>query len=156
MTSTGGDLLSNFNLSGGQIGCHSAWDLVTTVTGDIALTRDLAENNRQRLLLWLATPKGERPDPSLGCCIHDYFHQKITKDLPRRLSLDMRADLLSVFPTLNIKNINVTAVTPLSGGNREIECDISLGDDSLQFLANFEALDATNEIINQLIYSGGT
>ena len=155
VNSSGGDLLGNFNLHSGRVGCHSAWDLITTVSGDIALTRDAAENNRQRLLMWLATPKGERLDPTLGCCIHDYFHQKITSDLPRRLELDMRADLLSVFPELSIRNIKIVSNTYLSGGNREIVCDITLGNDSLQFLANLFDMQGTNEAINDLIYHGG-
>lgn len=151
----GGDLLSNFSYSGGLCSCHSTWDLITTITGDLALTKDDAENNRQRLLMWLMLPKGERLDPSLGCCIHDYFHQKMTGTIYRELELDMQVDLKGVFPDLKIRNIQVESISDITSGNRTIQCGITLGNDDLKFVANFEELVMINEDINSLLYYGG-
>lgn len=153
---SGGDLLSNFNLSSWIVGCHSSFDLVTTITGDLALTKDDAENNRQRLLMWMALPKGERINPALGCCLHDYFHEKITGNISRRLQLDLQKDLKGVFPDLNIKNISVEKIAPLSGGIREILVAITLGDDSLQFIANWNEIMGANEEINSIMLTGGS
>ena len=151
----GGDILCNFDLTGWLIGCHSSWDLRTTVTGDLALTKDETENNRQRLLMWMALPKGERLDPSLGCCIHDYFHEKITGNVSRRLALDMRSDLKQVFPDLDIKNISIDKVSGLEGGNTEVVASISLGNDGLQFVANWNEIMSINEEMTSIIYNGG-
>jgi hypothetical protein len=151
----GGDLLSNFSLSGGMCGCHSTWDLTPTITGDLALTKDETENNRQHLLMWLALPKGERLNPSLGCCLHDYFHRKITGTIYRELSLDIGSDLKSVFPEVDIKNIVVESISDLSGGNRTMQIGITLGDDDLQFVADFNTITEINDTINSLLYYGG-
>ena len=151
----GGDLLSNFNLHSWLVGCHSAWDLMTTVTGDLALTRDEAENNRQRLLMWMALPKGERLNPSLGCCLHDYFHEKITGNIGRRIELDLKKDLTALFPNLSIKNIAVDSITPLSGGIHEMQIEVSLGDDSFQFVANWNEIAGANDTINSIMYTEG-
>jgi hypothetical protein len=151
----GGDLLCNFDLHSWVIGCHSSWDLVTTVTGDLALTKDEDENNRQRLLMWLALPKGERLNPKWGCCLHDYFHEKMTGNISRRLELDIRSDLKDVFPNMNIKNIAVTSVKASTEGLREISIDMSLGNDNLRFVADFNNIASVNEEINSLIYTGG-
>ncbi|MFA5452382.1 MAG: hypothetical protein WC248_02260 [Candidatus Methanomethylophilaceae archaeon] len=152
----GGDLLTNFSLRGGLYRCHSMWDLVTTITGDLALTKDEAENNRQRLLMWLALPKGERPDsPSLGCCLHDYFHAKIDGATIRRLRLDVSSDLKSVFPDLDIKNTSVESIGSTSTGNREIMIGVTLGDDDMRFIADFDNMSAINYNISSLLFYGG-
>ncbi len=151
----GGDLRSTFELGGGLCSCHKNWDLSTTVNGDLALTKDEYENNRQRLLMWLALPKGERLNPSLGCCLHDYFHAKVTGVTYRQLELDMRCDLKSVFPDLDIKNIAVEDISGLSEGNRTIQVGVTLGNDKLRLLADFNSVSAVNDTINSLLYYGG-
>jgi hypothetical protein len=151
----GGDLLCNFSLSGSMLTCHTNFDLLTTITGDLALTKDDEENNRQRLLMWMATPKGERINPATGCCLHDYFHEKMTGSIYRRLELDLKTDLKSVFPTLDIKNLSVDNISDLESGNRTIQVGITLGDDSLKFVADFNSLVSFNDTINSLIYYGG-
>ena len=152
---TGGDLRSNFSLGPGLCGCHSSFDLSLTVTGDLALTADEEENNRQRLLMWMALPKGERLNPNLGCCLHDYFHAKVTNVIYRQLELDIRSDLKPVFHDLDIKNIAVESVSDLSGGNRTIQTGITLGDDTLQFISDFNTVTSINDSINSLLFYGG-
>lgn len=151
----GGDLLCNFSLSAGTIGCHSTWDLMTTITGDLALTKDEAENNRQRLLMWIAIPKGERLQRSVGCCLHDYFHAKLTGAIYRQLELDVGSDLKSVFPDLDIKNIFVENIMGMSNGTNAIQIGVTLGDDSLQFISDFNTVTSVNDSINSLFYYSG-
>ena len=153
---TGGDLLSNFSLSGGIIGCHSSWDLCTTVTGDLALTKDDIENSRQRLLMWIALPRGERLDNKLGCCVHEYFHQKNVRNVRRKLELDVTSDLNDVFPDLSIRNIAVKSINDLSGGNREVVIALTLGPDNLQFVANWNEIMNITEEMSEIIYYGGS
>lgn len=105
--------------------------------------------------MWMALPKGERLNPSLGCCLHDYFHRKITNVIYRQLELDIRSDLKSVFPELSIKNIAVDNISDLSSGNRTIQIGITLGDDNLKFIADFEAVTSVNDTINSLLFYGG-
>lgn len=151
----GGDLLGNFDLRGGMVGCHSSWDLVTTVTGDLALTKDEEENNRQRLLMWMALPKGERIDPSIGCCLHDYFHAKISGHVLKSLELDIENELKTVFPDAKISNVRVKKVAPLSDGTREIIVDVTINNDRFAFQAISSVLDGLNEYINDMMYHGG-
>lgn len=151
----GGDLLTDFSLIGSMFSCHDSIDLVTTVTGDLALTKDETENNRQRLLMWLATPKGERLDPSIGCCLHDYFHAKMTGSIYRQLELDIESDLKSVFPEMTISDIAVENISDTSSGNRIVQVGVTLGDDSIKFLSDFNSSSALNEKINSLLYYGG-
>jgi len=151
---TGGDLLASFDLSAWIVGCHSSWDLLTTITGDLALTKDTAENNRQRLLMWMVLPRGERLDPSIGCCLYDYLHAKMTDILGKQLELDLKADLSQVFPDLKIKQLSVNQIKDLTGGNREIQMSMYLGDDKLQFAANWGDISKVNDQINAMVVSG--
>ena len=152
----GGDLLSNFSLGPGMCGCHSSWDLITTITGDLALTKDEAENNRQRLLMWIATPKGERINPSIGCCLHDYFHAKLSNSIYRQIELDVEADLKSVFPDLTIQNLCIDNISDTEGdGSRTIQIGITLGNDSIKFLSDFNSASTVNDSISSLLYYGG-
>ncbi len=151
----GGDLLCNFDLSPWIIGCHSSMDLVTTVTGDLALTQDDAQTNRQHLLMWMAIPKGERLNSGIGCCLHDYFHAKVTGNIERRLLLDLKKDLSGVFPDLSIKNVYISNIANSDDGVNEIQIGITLGDDSLEFIANWNNIMNVNEELNNFIYSSG-
>jgi len=137
-----------------MVGCHSSWDLITTVTGDLALTRDEQENLRQRLLMWMALPHGERIDPRIGCCLHDYFHAKITEPVLRSMELDIENELRAVFQTNNI-DAKVYKVEPLSNGSREVLVDVTIGSDRFRFSAISNILESVNEQINDMLYHGG-
>jgi uncharacterized membrane protein YheB (UPF0754 family) len=105
--------------------------------------------------MWMALPKGERLNSGLGCCLHDYFHDKISSNVSTRLRNDIEEDMKSVFPELNIKNIVIKKISALSGGNREIVVSINLGDDNLQFLADWNNIMSVNEEMNSILYTGG-
>ncbi|MDH7597567.1 MAG: hypothetical protein QHG98_07520, partial [Methanothrix sp.] len=63
----------------GECRCHGALDIALNSSGAMQITADPSECVRQRILMWLATKKGERYDPRLGCCLHSYLHKPITK-----------------------------------------------------------------------------
>jgi len=48
--------------------CHSTMDLEITIDGDLKLV-DGVDEMRQRMLIWLGTPQGERLDPNTGCVV---------------------------------------------------------------------------------------
>lgn len=118
------------SMGAGRVRCHSNLDLVTTLTGDIAITPDDVTNYRQRLFMWLATPKGERIDPSVGCCLYDFLHNKATSTTARTLELYLASDLAVAFPELDVKSVRCK----LSSDNRTFSVDVKLGDESLTFL----------------------
>jgi len=72
------DLRTNMDISAGHCHCHSSLDLVLDATGDLSLISDQDEL-KQRFFLYLATPKGERYDPNVGCSCLDYLHEKNTR-----------------------------------------------------------------------------
>jgi len=98
------DLRTNMDISAGHCHCHSSLDLVLDATGDLSLISDQDEL-KQRFFLYLATPKGERYDPNVGCSCLDYLHEKNTRGNLRRLEQDLEADMKYQFPEIIIKTV---------------------------------------------------
>jgi hypothetical protein len=137
----GGDLQTNMSMGYGRMRCHGDLDLTTTITGDLALTSDSASNTRQRILMWLATPKGERLDPSIGCCLYDFLHSSASPTNVRKMESYIAADINYLFNDLGLKVKSVTCRVA-DDVNSSVYVDIKMGNEDLGFLFTY------NELIN--------
>ncbi len=144
------DLRTNMDISAGHCHCHSSLDLVLDATGDLSLISDQDEL-KQRFFLYLATPKGERYDPRVGCSCLDYLHEKNTRGNLRRLEQDLEADMKYQFPEIIIKT--VTCSTSLADPfQTEILIRTTQGE-PLEFLYTPEELmSITSELSNMIEY----
>ena len=150
MTTEYYDLCTNMDISAGHCHCHSSLDLRLDATGDLALISGQDEL-KQRFFLYLATPKGERYDPNIGCSCLDYLHEKNTRSNLRRLEQDLLADMKYQFPELVIKTITCsTSIT--DPFQTEILMRMAQSND-LQFLYTPEELmSITSELSNIINY----
>ncbi len=144
------DLRTNMDISAGHCHCHSSLDLVLDATGDLSLISDQDEL-KQRFFLYLATPKGERYDPNVGCSCLDYLHEKNTRGNLRRLEQDLEADMKYQFPEITIKT--VTCSTSLTDPfQTEILIRTTQGE-PLEFLYTpEEIMSITSELSNIIEY----
>jgi hypothetical protein len=143
------DLLTNFDLSGGYCKCHNVLDFRVGPEGDIALTKDDQQAMRQRFLIYLATPKGERLDPTVGSCIHDFIHEINAPKNTRRLELFIKDDLDKQFPELKTRAIRCQPSTYLDG---EMEIRVILADDNLHFIFSPDDIMTLSSTISELLF----
>jgi hypothetical protein len=122
------DLKTNLRFEEGYVKCHSTLDLELTSSGDLALVEGV-DNTRQRLLLWFATPPGERLNPNIGCPWYNYQHKKNTESNLRELAGVMRYSLEQHFPDFKIRNVVLTRIDPFV-----VYADMTIGYESLRFL----------------------
>lgn len=99
------DIATNLDISPGFCQCHTALDIILTATGDLAIISGTKEI-QQRFLLYLATPKGERFDPNIGCFAHDYLHEKNTKSSMRMMEQDIIGDMSYQFPEITVNSVS--------------------------------------------------
>jgi len=138
------------DISAGHCHCHSSLDLVLDATGDLSLISDQDEL-KQRFFLYLATPKGERYDPNVGCSCLDYLHEKNTRGNLRRLEQDLEADMKYQFPEIIIKTVtcSTSLIDPFQ---TEILIRTTQGE-PLEFLYTPEELmSITSELSNIIEY----
>lgn len=139
------DLRTNLDISSGFLHCHTALDLLLTAAGDLSIVSGTDEI-QQRFLLYLATPKGERFNPNIGCFAHDYLHEKNTQSNMREMEQDVLNDMLFQFPDLDVSSVSC------STDNEDpfrMQLDIRLANDGkkLQFLYTpDELISLTNEL----------
>jgi hypothetical protein len=122
------DLKTNLKFEEGFVKCHSTLDIELTPSGDLALV-DGVNNTRQQILLWLATPQGERLDPQTGCPWYDYQHKKSTEGNLRELAGAMKFSLERFFPDLQIKDVQMIKID-----SHTFYVEIKLGGNSVRFL----------------------
>jgi hypothetical protein len=143
------DLLTNFSLDVGDCKCHSLLDLRVSATGDLALTRDPQQALRQRFLIYLATPKGERLNPNIGCSLHDFTHELNVPNISRKLELYIENDLKTQFPELKVRNVRCSPSSYIGGA---MEMTVIFADNNLQFLFTSDDLLNLSSMIAELIY----
>jgi phage baseplate assembly protein W len=89
--------------------CHGLLSPVRTPAGDIARVTNERECILQRIGIWLATKKGERPlHPAFGCCIKEYINKPMTLATLKALQGAIKSDLDDLFPEYPVKNLRVT------------------------------------------------
>ena len=144
------DIKTNMDISAGHCHCHTSLDLLLDATGDLALISGQDEL-KQRFFLYLATPKGERYDPKIGCSCLDYLHEKNTKGNLRRLEQELEDDIKYQFPELPVNSI--TCMTRISDPF-QTEILLRLAQtNSLQFLYTpEEIMSITSELSNIINY----
>lgn len=144
------DIKTNLDISSGHGQCHSSLDVELDATGDIAIISGQDEL-KQRFFLYLATPKGERYDPKIGCSCLDYLHEKNTSGNLRRLEQDLESDMDYQFPELVINSI-----TCLKSDSDPFQTEILLRmsqNNQLQFLYTpSELMSLTSELSNIINY----
>jgi phage baseplate assembly protein W len=143
------DLLTNFDLSTGYCKCHSMLDFAVSPTGDLSLTKNNQQAMRQRFLLYLATPKGERLQKDVGSCLHDFIHEINSPRITRKLELYIESDLRTQFSELEVKTVRCSPSTYLDG---EMEINVIFGDDSLEFLFTPDDLMNLSSMLAEIMY----
>lgn len=145
------DLRTNFDISTGFSHCHSSLDLVLTATGDLALISGIDEI-KQRILLYLGIPKGERFDPKMGSSALDYLHEKNTVSNMRNLEQDIFNDMKYQFPELPTKSVTCSKSIK---DPQTMYLDVRLSDTEMSFLYTpDELIQLTSSI--QDIYGGNS
>lgn len=138
------DIATNLDISPGFCQCHTALDIRLTATGDLAIISG-TEEIQQRFLLYLATPKGERFDPNIGCFAHDYLHEKNTKSNMRMMEQDILGDMSYQFP-----EVKVNSVSCVQDDSDPFQMRLYVkipGDNTLKFLYTpQELVSLTNEL----------
>jgi hypothetical protein len=99
--------------------------------------------------MYLATPKGERLDPNVGCSLHDFVHEINSPRITRKLELYIENDIRTQFPELKIKTVRCYPSTYLDG---TMEMNVILADDSLQFLFTSDDLLNLSSMISELLF----
>lgn len=141
------DIATNLDISPGFCQCHTALDIILTATGDLAIISGTKEI-QQRFLLYLATPKGERFDPNIGCFAHDYLHEKNTKSNMRMMEQDIIGDMSYQFPEITVNS--VSCVQDDSDPFRmQLYVKIA-GDDTLKFLYTPQELVSLTKELSKL------
>lgn len=142
-----GDLKTNLRIEGGTCKCHGNLDLELTPSGDLALISDPAECLRQRIVLWLATPKGERRDSEVGCLLWDYLHQKLTGSTLKELEVRLVRELTLNFPELVVSSVKCERATGLDEGGHKVIITAILGSDKVEFMYGADELRALYESV---------
>lgn len=141
------DIRTNLDISPGFSQCHTALDIQLTATGDFAIISG-TEEIQQRFLLYLATPKGERFDPNIGCFAHDYLHEKNTNCNMRMMEQDILGDMSYQFPEVTVKS--VSCIKDESDPSK-MRLDVKLANnDTLKFLYTPQELVTLTKELSEL------
>lgn len=88
--------------------CHGTGSPVHSSNGDTARVTDPLECIHQRIGIWKATKKGERPmNGRLGCCIRDYINEPLTGSRMLDLQRDVENELKELIPEYPVANVKV-------------------------------------------------
>lgn len=135
-----GDIQTNMRFDGGIVRCHSTTDAELTSSGDLALVPESAFGLRQRLLIWLAVPRGELFDPEAGCPVYDYFHTRLTGSDTQALANDMKNSFRYLFPELNVQKVEISRTDYTT-----LFMEIYAGSSKLGFLFSQKDCDLINK-----------
>lgn len=143
-----GDIKTNAYVNeDGICRCHGLWSPLKTPWGDIARVTDERECIMQRIEVWLAVKKGERPlFPNFGCCIRSYINQPMTRAKLAELRGQIRAELQEIFPEYEISNLRVTVPE-----RNTISIKVNIGNIPIEFLGNEASLYELNERLNSAL-----
>lgn len=137
---TFGDVKLNMIFDDGFCRCHGRLSPVRTPHGDIARVTDIVDCIYQRIGIWLATKKGERPlHPNFGCCIRDYINEPLTVATLKALRGHIEAELKEIFPEFEVRNVTVSVQE-----RNTIEVRAYVGDVQIQFAGNEATLSRLN------------
>jgi phage baseplate assembly protein W len=94
----------------GMCRCHGLLSPIHSSNGDIDRVTEELECILQRIAIWKATKKGERPlSPHFGCCVRSYFNEPLTGSRLLDLRADCERDLKDLFPDFPVRNVMVNS-----------------------------------------------
>lgn len=127
--------------------CHGRWSPRRTANGDIARVTDPRKCIEQRIAVWLACKKGERPlHPYFGCCIRSYINKPLTMAILKELKGQIQADLESLFPEYVVSNLRVIPIA-----RNEISVEVYIGSYHIEFLGTEASLNELRTRLNAAI-----
>lgn len=128
----------------GECRCHGRYSPQRTASGDIARVTEERECIEQRIMIWVACKKGERPlHPQFGCCIRSYINMPLTMSVLKSLRGQIQAELEELFPEYIVSNLRVTVPE-----RNAIDVKVSIGPYPVSFLGNAASLNELNSRLN--------
>jgi len=143
-----GDIKINMAINeDGVCRCHGLLSPARTATGDIARVTKEHECVLQRIAIWLAVKKGERPlHPNFGCCIRSYINRPMTVSILKSLKGEIQAELEELFPEYQVSNLRVNVPA-----RNEISIKVNIGAYPVDFLGNAAILNELNMVLNRAL-----
>lgn len=142
------DLMTNLDLSPGRSGCSLSLDVLLTPDGDLAIVSG-EDELKQRFILYRATPKGERLDPTLGCTEYDYLHEKNTNNEMRKMAQDIYTDCSRYFPELKARSILCEKSPDDEYSVRVLSI---LAENNIEFLFNPKSLMTISSTLDNILH----
>lgn len=131
--------------------CHGKWSPRRTSSGDIARITEEQACITQRIEVWLAVKKGERPlFPNFGCCIRSYINKPLTMSILKALKGEIQAELEDLFEEYEVYNLRVTVPE-----RNTIKVQVNIGTVAVEFLGNAAALNELNSRLKAALSSLG-
>ena len=140
-----GDVKINYEIGeDGVCRCHGLMGPARTSNGDIARVTAPQECIMQRLAIWLAVKKGERPlHPQFGCVIRSYINMPLTMAVLKELTGLIRADLIDLFPEYTVSNLRITVPE-----RNTIDIKVNIGGYDVEFVGNEANLAELRDMLN--------
>jgi len=142
-----GDIALNMDWDEGLCRCHGRLSPRRTTNGDVAVITDELQCIMQRIAIWMATERGERPlHPDAGCCIRDFFNATMTSANLLDLKAQLRAELADVFPEFRMIEVEVR---PLS--RNEVQIKANIGNFDIEIIGNPGEVRSLQSHLNQVM-----
>jgi len=142
-----GDVKLNMIFDDGYCRCHGLLSPARTPNGDIARVTKEQECIMQRVGVWLAVKKGERPlHPDFGCCIRSYMNKPLTMSIIKALKGEIQGELEELFPEYVISNLRV-----LVPERNTVEIKAIINGIPVEFLGNEATLNELNSRLNHAL-----
>lgn len=127
-----GDIALNMDWGDGLCRCHGRLSPRRTTNGDVAVITDELQCIMQRVGIWMATERGERPlHPDAGCCVRDFFHARMTSANLLDLKAQIKAELAEVFPEFSLIDVEVEALS-----RTEVKITSNIGNYEIEIMGN--------------------
>ena len=127
--------------------CHGQLSPKRTASGDIARVTTELDCIYQRLGIWLAVKKGERPlHPNFGCCIWQYINEPMTYSILQALKGQIERELKELFPEYKISNLRVTVPE-----RNAVSISAVIGIYPVEFLGNAATLNKLSSQLNRAL-----
>ncbi len=142
-----GDVKLNMLFDNGYCRCHGLMDLLRTANGDIARVTKPLECIFQRIGVWLACKKGERPlYPNFGCCIRDYMNEPLTMSKLKELKGQVESELKEIFPEFTVSNVRIQVPE-----RNTIQVEAKIGDFEIEFQGNEATINKLRSQLNNAL-----
>jgi phage baseplate assembly protein W len=142
-----GDIRLNMLFDNGICRCHGQLSPQRTASGDIARVTDEKGGMEQRLGIWLACKKGERPlHPQFGCCIWEFILEPMTIANLKRLKGQVQYELEELFPEYVVSNTRITVPA-----RNTINVTSQIGPYPVEFMGNPATLGKLNTMLRSAL-----